>query len=93
MFSTHPTTFAVAWSRPRATTDTGPTRRSRESLDPDDFAQGFATWSGTSFAAPGVAGRYLRHLIESRDDASPAEVLADPHAALKAALNELPKRH
>lgn len=30
--------------------------RGRESIDPDDFRSGFAVWSGTSFAAPAVAG-------------------------------------
>lgn len=28
----------------------------RETIDPDDFTGGFAAWSGTSFAAPYVAG-------------------------------------
>lgn len=28
----------------------------RRSIDPDDFTGGFAVWSGTSFAAPYVAG-------------------------------------
>ena len=28
----------------------------RETIDPDDFTGGFALWSGTSFAAPYVAG-------------------------------------
>jgi len=31
--------------------------RHRSSIDPDDFSGGFAVWSGTSFAAPVVAGR------------------------------------
>ncbi|HYI50211.1 MAG TPA: S8/S53 family peptidase [Microbacterium sp.] len=30
--------------------------RRRETIDPDDFKGGFAIWSGTSFAAPHVAG-------------------------------------
>ena len=38
--------------------------RTRESVDPDDFSGGFALWSGTSFAAPIVAGRVARHLQE-----------------------------
>jgi hypothetical protein len=29
----------------------------RETVDADDFRGGFAVWSGTSFAAPVVAGR------------------------------------
>ncbi|WP_204043351.1 S8 family peptidase, partial [Acrocarpospora phusangensis] len=35
----------------------------RASYDPDDFSSGFALWSGTSFAAPVVAGQVLAHLI------------------------------
>ena len=34
-------------------------RRRRAATDPDDFTGGFASWSGTSFAAPVLAGRYL----------------------------------
>ena len=32
----------------------------RETIDPDDFRGGFAMWSGTSFAAPYVAGMLAR---------------------------------
>jgi subtilisin family serine protease len=32
-------------------------QRRRESEDPDDYTSGFALWSGTSFAAPLLAGR------------------------------------
>ncbi|MCU1423382.1 MAG: hypothetical protein JWN36_3033 [Microbacteriaceae bacterium] len=31
--------------------------RTRETIDPDDYSSGFAVWSGTSFAAPVIAGR------------------------------------
>jgi subtilisin family serine protease len=34
----------------------------RNSLDPDDYSAGFAVWSGTSFAAPVLAGKLLRAL-------------------------------
>jgi subtilisin family serine protease len=33
--------------------------RTRSTLDPDRYCGGFATWSGTSFAAPVLAGRFL----------------------------------
>lgn len=35
----------------------------RRTLDPDDFRAGFASWSGTSFAAPFVAAELARGLI------------------------------
>ena len=34
-------------------------RRIRSTIDPDRYSGGFATWSGTSFAAPTLAGRFL----------------------------------
>ena len=36
----------------------------RESLDIDDFRAGFGVWSGTSFAAPVVAGQIAAGLVE-----------------------------
>ncbi len=40
----------------------GPSGRPRGGVDSDDFVSGFASWSGTSFAAPVLAGEYLRAL-------------------------------
>jgi len=41
-----------------------PGHRSRSAVDPDNFRSGFASWSGTSFAAPILAGAYLRALCD-----------------------------
>ena len=37
----------------------------RSTIDPDNFAAGFATWSGTSFAAPILAGDLAQRLFDS----------------------------
>ncbi|MEJ3750780.1 S8 family serine peptidase [Actinomycetes bacterium KLBMP 9797] len=37
----------------------------RETIDPDSFASGFAVGSGTSFAAPVLAGRIAQKLIDN----------------------------
>jgi subtilisin family serine protease len=36
----------------------------RETIDPDDCTGGFGLWSGTSFAAPHIAGLLAAHLTE-----------------------------
>lgn len=48
----------------------------RESVDPDDFTGGFATWSGTSFASPVLAGELAKHLLSSRISESPSDRVA-----------------
>jgi hypothetical protein len=42
------------------------TAAGRASVDPDGFRGGFAAWSGTSFAAPVLAGQYLTALSTSQ---------------------------
>jgi subtilisin family serine protease len=42
-----------------------PGRTRRSTLDPDDFTSGFGVWSGTSFAAPILAGEIAQHLLVS----------------------------
>lgn len=48
----------------------------RSTIDPDDFTSGFATWSGTSFAAPIMAGQIAQHLMDG--DAAAGEPAPEP---------------
>jgi Subtilase family len=52
----------------------------RATVDPDDFRSGFGLWSGTSFAAPILAGE-LAEYLNSRVDLPADQV--DPNAALR----------
>ena len=47
------------WRGPR------PTAGSASCIDPDDFRGGFAVWSGTSFAAPLLAGQLAAEMLPS----------------------------
>jgi hypothetical protein len=49
----------------------------RESIAPDDFTGGFAVWSGTSFAAPLLAGRIATHLLPSLPAQDQADTTAE----------------
>jgi hypothetical protein len=58
---------APKWSRGGWNADTsfeGPNNTERSSIDPDSFTSGFCTWSGTSFAAPVLAGKYLAAVVK-----------------------------
>ena len=60
----------------------------REALDPDDYTSGFAVWSGTSFAAPVLAGRLAssmqRSIVDGPDDLGPADAVARARRAVAA---------
>jgi subtilisin family serine protease len=61
----------------------------RHTVDPDDFTQGFGTWSGTSFSSPYLAGQLAAALFSTRSEGaepggSAAERVGDAwHAVLK----------
>ncbi len=73
--STAPVLASGAWSAD--TSLLGPNGERRGTIDPDRFSSGFATWSGTSFAAPVLAGEYVATLVEAGCPTS-----ADQRAAL-----------
>jgi hypothetical protein len=65
--STMPAAFDYGVNAAASTTD--PVRGQRAAVDPDRFRGvtgqgGFAVWSGTSFAAPVLAGRLAQHLVK-----------------------------
>jgi subtilisin family serine protease len=65
--------------------------RTRESIDPDDYTGHFAVWSGTSFAAPVLAGQLATLLANGlAADASRRPAVAIPRA--NAAIAQLPQR-
>lgn len=70
----------------------------RATIDPDAFQGGFATWSGTSFAAPVLAGKLAQYLLDTKtlDDVSVSGAVKRGRAAvnklteLKLALTDAP---
>jgi len=73
----------------------GPTPpRGRESLDPDDYASGWAVWSGTSFSAPLIAAHIGQALLDGAANSATGLRLDVPGAQAAAdrvlmALNSL----
>lgn len=64
IISTVPTTFDGGQQASSRVVEDG---QVRSSIDPDNFASGFATWSGTSFAAPILAGDLAWRLLHDGD--------------------------
>jgi hypothetical protein len=76
--------------RPGGGSPAGGRADDREGLDPDDFRGGFATWSGTSFAAPLIAACLSAQLLEQAAehslDATGSQQAADRTLAALASL-------
>jgi hypothetical protein len=62
--STVPNTFNAS-TQPSNVVDI-PGEGVRATIDQDDFRGGFATWSGTSFAAPYLAGQIAAAVLSGR---------------------------
>lgn len=76
LVSAFPTRMAGAWQPDVSLRDTA--GRQRATIDPDQFSGGFGLWSGTSFAAPVLAGDYLCELIKERSALKAKAASADP---------------
>ena len=73
LVSTFPTDITSA-QQPAARVEYG--GHVRSTIDPDDFRGGFCTWSGTSFAAPVLAGQIAAALAKDPDIAEPGQQAA-----------------
>jgi hypothetical protein len=61
----------------------------RETIDPDDYRSGFGIWSGTSFAAPILAGELAHCLLDG--GCGPLNA-PDPASAVSRAWNAITKQ-
>ena len=71
LVSTMPITFHGGLPPSARTLD--PNRHIRESIDPDDYSPGFAVWSGTSFAAPVLGGKFAAALLDASAVGGPSQ--------------------
>lgn len=84
LVSTFPVTFdAAAQSSYRVDV---PADGIRATIDPDNFQSGFGTWSGTSFAAPILAGELAQCLLDG--NCGPLEPV-DPASGVSRAWNAI----
>lgn len=84
LVSTFPTSFNGGAAASVQIVD--PSGRPRRTIDLDCYVSGFGTWSGTSFAAPVLAGRLTAMLLDGGglEDVSPAAAVARARAAIAA---------
>ncbi|MBZ2198374.1 S8/S53 family peptidase [Occultella gossypii] len=87
LVSTFPTTINTSLNPVASLAHEG---RTRASIDPDDFASGFATWSGTSFAAPVFAGEVAAALADLYAGGADSTKAADAVERGRKALANLP---
>ncbi len=92
--STVPTTLSGSGGRVVEARHAG--RIPRTSVDHDDYRSGFAVWSGTSFAAPVIAGDIAAFIAEGRGDgdlpATEAERIEAATLAVKQAVHRSRER-
>jgi hypothetical protein len=88
--STFPTTYDG--SREATNELFGVNGEIRAALDPDDYSAGFAVWSGTSFAAPLLAGQLADRLLDELSPDLPVDRLVDRVRSVLADLPELAAR-
>lgn len=84
LVSTFPVTFDGGTAASVQIAD--PSGQPRRTIDLDCYRNGFGTWSGTSFAAPVLAGKLARDLMSRSDldDVSPKAAVARARAAIAA---------
>jgi Subtilase family len=84
LVSTFPTTFNGGAAASVQIVDAS--GQPRRTIDPDRYSNGFGTWSGTSFAAPVLAGRLARDLLAtgSLDDVTPAAAVSRARSVIAA---------
>jgi len=91
LVSTYPTTVQAGANASVSVRTVG--GRVRASIDPDSFVSGFATWSGTSFAAPVLAGQLADHLAAQYAGGEavlgPSAALLRAHAAIAEVVTDL----